>query len=232
MIRLPISGLCILTVALCASCANETSEGSDLPAWEPNSLVDSIAAAHGYQQWADVDYLRFGFDVSVNDTMRASRSWLWYPSTDSIVRITDGGEVSYVRNTNLTAEEEQADQQFINDSYWVLMPFYGIWSSDGYTSTVRRGVEAPLSKTPMTMLTVAYAKEGGYTPGDAYDLYVDQDYRLQEWTFRKGGQAAPSMMMSWEGYRTEGGLLLPTEHNGDGPVVITHPNVEVVLREG
>ena len=218
-------------LVLAKACTTDTAAPAASTSWTPTTLADSVAQAHGYEHWDDVRRLEFTFAVDVDDTTRTSREWVWYPQRDSVVRIVGDDTVGYTRGGTLAADATRADEQFVNDTYWLLMPFYGVWSAAGYTPTVQRGATMPLSRKPATMLTVAYGPDGGYTPGDAYDLYLDADYRLREWTFRKGGQPSPTMVMSWEGYRPAEGLLLPTEHRGEGPVRIHHPRVAVYATE-
>ena len=209
-----------LLLGLLSACQSRSEPKPD--AFTPQTLVDSLAAAHGYGNWQDVKRLTFDFVVDVNDTTRTRRSWIWYPQRDSVVRIVKADSLAYVRSARMDSTATAADRQFINDTYWVLMPFYALWSAEGYTPTIARGEMMPLSQKPATRLTVAYAPQGGYTPGDAYDLYLDKDYVLREWTFRKGGQAEPSMITTWEDYRDTEGLLLPGDHRGEGPVRIHH----------
>ncbi len=207
--------------------SEDTSEGREV-AFAPVTFADSVAAAHGFAEWPSVTRLDFTFFVDVNDTNRTARRWSWFPQTDSVVQLTDAGPLGYVRNSDLDSTSVKTDGAFINDSYWLLMPFYLVWSRDGYESAVTYRDTMPLSKAIGNKLTVQYRPEGGYTPGDAYDLYVDGDYRLQEWVFRKGGQAEPTMVMDWSDYATKGGLVVPGNHRGAGPVRIYHPEVAVV----
>ena len=86
----------------------------------------------------------------------------------------------------ITDDVRDHHQRFINDSYWLLFPLYAVWSDN----TVSDHGEAamPVSGEPGRKLTVQYGDAGGYTPGDAYDLYLDPDTgRVAEWAFRKGG---------------------------------------------
>ncbi len=222
----------VLSVALALCTLACTSPGDGAPEGEtagftPVTFADSVAAAHGFAEWPDVRQLDFTFFVDVNDTTRAQRRWSWFPQQDSVVQHTDAGAVAYRRNTDLDSTLAKTDGAFINDSYWLLMPFYLVWSKDGYESAVTYRDTMPISGAIGTKLTVQYRPEGGYTPGDAYDLYVDADYRLQEWVYRKGGQAEPSTVMDWSDYSTKGGLVVPGNHRGNGAVRIYHPEVEV-----
>ena len=222
---------------LLAACGTTETEPADqagdvrVESFVPDSFADSVALAHGFEHWAQVERLDFDFVVAVADTPQVDRAWSWYPRTDSVVRTVDGQSMGYVRGAALDADATEADGQFINDSYWVLMPFYLVWSEDGYEATVDRDATMPMSGEPATLLTVAYGNEGGYTPGDAYDLYVDDDYRLTEWVYRRGGAPEPTMTTGWADYRNAEELLLPTTHPSAGPTLISPPAVTVVLAD-
>ena len=226
--RLPAAfypALCACLAAMLWGCGSP--EVVPTETFTPASTADSVAAAHGFADWPDVERLDFTFAVDVSDTNRVRRKWSWFPRRDSVVLQQDGTVTGYVRAAALDSTQSATDADFINDTYWLLMPFYLVWSADGYESAVTYRDTMPLSRELGTKLTVQYRAEGGYTPGDAYDLYLDDDRRLVEWVFRKGGQASPSMVMDWSGYETVGGLLLPTDHRTEGPVRIYHPGTEV-----
>ncbi|MEW7277945.1 hypothetical protein ABW636_05065 [Aquimarina sp. 2201CG1-2-11] len=60
----------------------------------------------------------------------------------------------------------------------------------------------------MQKLTIIYKKEGGYTPGDAYDFYFKGDFIIREWVFRGGNQKVPSMITSREDYKDFNGIKI------------------------
>jgi len=71
---------------------------------------------------------------------------------------------------------------------------------------------APISKTELNKITITYGNEGGYTPGDAYDFYFNDDYIIQEWAYRKGNSETPSMITTFENYEDFNGLKIAKEH--------------------
>ena len=76
----------------------------------------------------------------------------------------------------------------------------------------------------MQKLTIVYSSEGGYTPGDAYDFFFDDDYKIREWIFRKSNQTEPSTITTWEDYESVGGLLISKMHvkdTGDSSISFT-----------
>ncbi len=79
---------------------------------------------------------------------------------------------------------------------------------------------------------MTYPSEGGYTPGDTWELFVGTDNRVQEWIYRRGGSAKPSGVWSWEAYKKAGPLLLSLDHHGTlggKPVRIFFSDVAVKL---
>ncbi|MFK8055226.1 MAG: hypothetical protein AB8F78_03810 [Saprospiraceae bacterium] len=226
--------LLFLSVAFMAtSCSSpETStvetEAPQRSVFVPETLIDSIAFVHGFDYWQDVQQIDFRFDIDINGEGKLQREWSWFPKTDSVVRTLEGVTESIVRNTSIDSTDLSIDGQFINDSYWLLMPYYLVWSKDGYTSVIDRNATSPMTDEQRTKLTVQYGSDGGYTPGDAYDLYVDASYQLKEWTFRKGGQTEASMTMDWSDYRTIENLVLPADHKGKDVLRIYHPVVRVI----
>ena len=62
------------------------------------------------------------------------------------------------------------------------------------------------------MITILYTNDGGYTPGDAYDIYYDKDYFIKEWVYRAGNAKEASLTNTFENYQTFGDLKIATEH--------------------
>jgi len=75
--------------------------------------------------------------------------------------------------------------------------------------------EMPISKKPARRVVVKYPSQGGYSPGDTWELYVGKDNRLEEFVYHGGGAAAiKGYTGTWEGYEKAGPLLLSTDHEG------------------
>jgi hypothetical protein len=49
----------------------------------------------------------------------------------------------------------------------------------------------PLGKGTAEKVVVKYPSEGGYTPGDTWDLYIGSDKRVQEFAYHRGGAGQP-----------------------------------------
>jgi hypothetical protein len=62
---------------------------------------------------------------------------------------------------------------------------------------------------------VTYPPAGGYTPGDVYELYLDDRFRLTQWVYRRGGSEKPSRITTWEDHRRVDALTFSLNHQGE-----------------
>ena len=77
-----------------------------------------------------------------------------------------------------------------------------------------------------------YPSDGGYSPGDTWELYVGPDGRIEEMTYHAGGPATYVVIATWADYKKAGPLLVSLEHRGtrDGqPAHVFFSNVAVKL---
>ena len=195
-------------VTLCVACKSDKKEASqETP--KALSVAERIANANGFEHWKEVSKIDFTFNVD-RDSSHFERSWTWNPKTDDVTLIAGKDTISYNRKT-IDSISMKADKAFINDKYWLLAPFQLVWDQ-GTTITKPVKDEAPISKLMMNKITLTYPSNGGYTPGDAYDFYFDDDFMIKEWIYRQGNAKKPSMMTSWENYEDFKGLKIATTH--------------------
>lgn len=205
-----------------------TAESAATPLKEA-TIVEKIAKANGMDNWNSVEELKFTFNVDKDGSPHFERSWIWKPKTNEVTAISSEDTLTYNRNdTDMDSITYKTIGNFINDKFWLLAPLNMMWDSKNNTSEHTMDSEAPISKKPMQKLTVTYGKEGGYTPGDAYDLYFGNDFIVREWVFRKANQTEPSMTTTWEDYTEKGGLKIAEMHkNEDGSFKLYFTGVEV-----
>lgn len=172
------------------------------------SEAEKIAAAHGYDNWEKINEIRFTFNVD-RDSTHFERSWTWKPTTDDVSMKMGDVNVAFNR-ASVDSSSLNADKGFINDKYWLLVPFQLIWDESTTITEVEKQT-APISGEEMRSITILY-NAGGYTPGDAYDIYYDDNYMIREWVFRKGNSAEPSMITSFENYKDFNGIKLALDH--------------------
>jgi hypothetical protein len=91
----------------------------------------------------------------------------------------------------------------------------------------------PLGKGSAERVVVKYPSEGGYTPGDTWELYVGKDGRIEELVYHRGGPKKPKVVIAtWADYKKAGPLLISMDHRGtaDGkPLRIFFSDVSVKL---
>jgi len=177
---------------------------------QDQNILQKVANAHGFTNWANVKKIKFTFNVD-RDTTHFDRNWTWRPKTNDITAKSDKGIISY-NWADMDSIAYKTNGGFINDKYWLLAPFQLVWDADNIEYTHKKGIEAPMSKKSMQKLTIVYGNEGGYTPGDAYDFYFEDDLIIREWVFRKSNQTEPSMITSFEDYKMIHGLNIATMH--------------------
>lgn len=204
-------GLCIL---LNISCKTDKKPNTISVNKVKQSVPEKIAYAHGFQQWNEVNKIQFSFNVD-RDTSHFERKWIWDTRENKVTRILKNDTIAYKRS-ELDSITSKVNGGFINDKFWLLAPFNLIWDSRNYTYTHSVNTKSPIAKESMQKLTIVYGNEGGYTPGDAYDFYFDENYKIKEWVFRKGNQTDASMITTWENYITKNGIHLAKIHKKEG----------------
>ncbi|MEO0965868.1 MAG: hypothetical protein AAFY08_12180 [Planctomycetota bacterium] len=197
--------------------------GNPPPATQPadspgDALKLAIAERHGIADWPDVTRLAFTFNVQTPER-RVERAWTWAPHTNAVTLTENGNPTAFTHGPDVPQADRAADRKFINDTYWLLMPFYVVWADCELSAPiVLTGDDKPdvLGDVagPITMTTVTFPS-GGYTPGDAYDLYLDQTNLLVGWTFRRGGQPGGDVM-PFTGHVTQHGITIALYHQRPG----------------
>lgn len=100
----------------------------------------------------------------------------------------------------------RAKSIWINDSYWLVMPFK--LKDSGVTL---KHLGADTTQTGEMADIVELTFEGvGDTPQNKYHVYISQSEKLvKQWAFfREADQAEPGFITPWEGYERYGQILL------------------------
>lgn len=217
MIRL-LTFLCFLTILV--ACKVETKEQSTITETVSEitkelTTAEKIAQAHGLEYWNNINEIQFTFNVDRGKN-HFERTWKWQPKVNYVVSMVNKDSITmYTRNIKeLSATNPKmidVDKSFINDKFWFLVPFQLVWDEGTTISEAPKEV-APISKKELNKITLTYGNEGGYTPGDAYDIYFDKDYMIREWVFRKGNAKEPSMTTTFENYENFNGIKIAKDH--------------------
>ena len=202
-------------------------------------IAEQIAKTYGLDSFGKIEAIRYTFNAQLPG-VNLSRSWVWQPKTGQISyegKDKDGKpvKVSYVQS-QLNGEpanvKDVIDPAFLNDEYNLLFPLHVYWDSSADVQDM--GMQKlPLGTGSAKRVVVKYPSEGGYTPGDTWELYIGGDGRVEEFVYHRGGATKPSeVIATWAGYKKAGPLLISTDRRGtaDGkPVQVSFWDVSVKL---
>ncbi len=202
-------------------------------------IVEQIAKTYGIDSFGQIVAIRYTWNAQFPG-VNVSRSWVWEPKTGKVSyegKDKDGKpvKVTYLRS-QLSSQPDnvknEIDPGFMNDNYWLLFPFHAYWDTSA-TVTDQGMHKLPAGKGSAELVAVKYPNEGGYTPGDTWELYVGKDNRVEQFVYHRGGPMKPSVVIAtWAGYEKAGPLLISTDHRGtaDGkPLRVFVSDVSVKL---
>jgi hypothetical protein len=199
--------LCFIAISI-LSCKDEKESKNVAEAKEPE-VYKKIAIANGFKEFDSISKIKFTFNVKVNDTLRSERRWVWDLNSKKISLTEKDSTMSYIKKDSIAKEIEYIDQRFVNDSYWLLFPFQLKWANAEFSE--QKMAKAPISGQEMQMLTVSYPSEGGYTPGDSYDIYFDDENMIREWVYKASG-GGRELATTWEDYQDFEGIKIAKMH--------------------
>ena len=201
-------------------------------------VVEKLAKTYGLDSFGQIEAIRYTFKAEAPG-VDLFRSWTWEPKTDQVTyegkdKSGNPVKVTYLRSQlgSQPAEvKENVDPGFVNDNYWLILPLHFFWDT---SARVEDGgmQKLPLGAGSAEKVAVKYPSDGGYSPGDTWDLYIGTDGRIQEIAYHGGGPAKFEVMATWTDYKKAGPLLLSLDHrgthNGD-PLRVSFSNVAVKL---
>lgn len=196
------------------SCKSEKKEDITIEPEKELTIAEKIANAHGYVHWQNVEKVAFTFKVD-RDTIKGNgRSWEWYPKKEYVVSLVSKDSITMYSRNPVQEPMISVDRAFINDKFWLLVPFQLVWDSSASISEPKKG-KSPINNEQLDMITITYPNKGGYTPGDAYDIYYDENYLIREWSYRQGNSPEPSLSNTFENYQDFNGIKIAIDHKKD-----------------
>jgi hypothetical protein len=210
---------------------------------QSQSAAEQIAKTYGLDSFGQIEAIRYTWNVE-SPRGKVSRTWEWSPKTDAVSYEGKDKEgkpvkVSYQRSqlsNQSDAIKNEIDPAFANDQYWLLLPFHLVW--DGAAVTDEGMNKLPIGDASAERLVAKYPSEGGYQPGDTWELYVGADKRIQEIIYHRGAPNPPPKLViaTYADYKKAGPLLIATDHRGtvDGNpfrIVLSDVSVKVTGSE-
>jgi hypothetical protein len=209
--------------------ANAQSAARSLAQQRP-PIAEKMAKTFGLNSFGEVEGIRYTFNVE-HPGGNVSRTWEWNPKTDTVSydgKGEDGNPVNVTYKRSQPGMPEEIDASFLNDQYWLLLPFHVIWDTNA--TVIDEGIQKlRLGNESGEKLVVKYPSKGGYSPGDTWDVYVDADGRLQEFVYHRG-EKPRTVIAPWTDYKRAGPLLFSLDHqgkDGDKPLHVFFSNVSV-----
>jgi hypothetical protein len=194
----------------------------------------AVAETYGLTSFDRIEKIRFTFNVKVGDK-HVVRSWIWQPGSGQVSfsgKDKTSEPVVYNRITMGRTPSEtlkKIDRQFINDQYWLLFPLHLAWDDKATIEDTGRH-KLPMGDGSGRRLVVTYPPTGGYTPGDVYEIFIDDDNRFTHWIYRRGGATENPKAMTWEDHKWAGPLMISTKHKGkSGNIHLYFTDVAVQL---
>ncbi|PSR52608.1 hypothetical protein AHMF7605_03240 [Adhaeribacter arboris] len=198
---------------------NPPMDGFNLTGSDPKAIqiADSVMAAQGGRQnWDATHFIAWNFfDV---------RKLIWdkytgnvrienlKDGTKTLVNINTGKGKVFKNGTEVTQPDslakylQEGKEAWINDSYWLVMPFKlkdsGVTLKYVGEDTVSGGQKADV-------LQLTFQKVG-VTPDNKYHVYVNKSSHLvSKWAhYRNAADSTPVFVMPWQNYQTYGKIKL------------------------
>ncbi|MGF1573037.1 MAG: hypothetical protein ACFCU1_08185 [Sumerlaeia bacterium] len=199
-------------------------------------LKQELIEAHGFQNFDQIEEIQFAFKARIA-IIHKNRYWKWNTKTNVVTLLDKDGEIEFQYDrddlSTLGKEAEETEKNFINDTFWLAWPLHLSWNND--VQVIDQGVkECPLTDLQRRCIVIDYSStEGGFTPGDRYELFFDEgDLKPESWAYYPAGDDDPKVVCSWEDYTTiEGFSFSQTHENSNGLFKLNLEEIQIKLVE-
>lgn len=224
----------ILSTALLVGCTSQNKSTDERPIAQNETIAGTpaeqkvndiyrpmLTAMGGQEKWDAIRYISWNF-FGARDLVWdkwAGRVRIESPKNKTIYLVNintlegrvqrDGEEITHP--DSLAQELQIAKSIWINDSYWVAMP----WKlrDPGVTMTYLRD-DTTASGLAASVCELSFDSVGD-TPQNKYEIYVDKsDQLIKQWAFFQDAvQDKPSAIWPWDNYKEYNGVLLSADRS-------------------
>lgn len=210
--------IALACTAILISCKNENTK--EVAIEETPELSIQVAQNSGLDQWNEVKQVAFTFNVERGGEIMVSRNWQWNPQSDQVTLTSNTDTITYNRSQQLDSLALSADRAFVNDVYWLVPQFKLAWDQ-GKEITYPESADSK-------MIKVQYTGDDGYTPGDRYDMIIDDQMNINKWMYYPKGATKPAMTTSFADYVKYNGIKIATNHRTpDGSLNIYFTDITI-----
>ena len=196
---------------------NLPAEGFDLAGSDPEAIAiadEVMARLGGRKNWDATRYITWRFF--------GKRLHVWDKWTGDI-RFEEGdltvlmnihtqqgrvwqGEEEITQPDTLAARLKRGYEAWINDSYWMFMPYK---LKDAGVTLKYKGAGETEEGRPADVLILTF-KDVGVTPQNKYEVWVDKEDRLvRQWAFyARAADPEPRFVNPWSNWQQHGRILL------------------------
>ena len=198
---------------------NPAAEGFNIEQSDPAAIKiadDVMMAMGGRKNWDDTRYISWNFfgarklywDKQTGDVrikyLREDMEAIVNINTDKGRVMRDGQEMTNA--DSLSKYLTRAKNVWINDSYWLVMPFK---LKDSGVTLKYIDEDTTMDGRQAYLLDLNF-EEVGVTPQNYYQVWVDSETKLvSQWAYyREASQAEPNFVMPWKDYGQFGKIKL------------------------
>lgn len=201
---------------------NPPAEGFDVEGSHPIAilLADQVMnAMGGREKWNATDVIHWNFFGKRKLLWDKNNNWVRVDILESetvvVLNMNDHSGRAWISGKEVTDSTtlenllSSAKDMWINDAYWLVMPFK-LKDSGVTLSYIREDTSMNGEKSDVIGLTF---ENVGNTPQNAYEVWVSIDSRLVvQWAyFKNESDEEPVFILPWTDYKSYDGLLLSGE---------------------
>jgi hypothetical protein len=206
---------------------NPAAEGFNLANSDPAAveLADSIMEAMGgWENWQNARFISWNFF--------GRRDLIWDKKQDRVRIESPSDSITYLLNLNnvtgkiwvkgqelppgdsLNNMLKRGKSIWINDSYWLVMPFK---LKDSGVTLKYLGEDTLMDGKPCNLLELTFDNVGD-TPQNKYEVYVDlADNLVKQWAYYSDAkQDSANFVRPWDNYKKYGNILISADRSDDG----------------
>lgn len=253
MRRLAFVALLILPLTACDQGRNATDAAATIQDAEARRVYTTMLdAMGGADAWDDARYFEFTFGVERDGQVGGGWTHHWdrWEGDYRLTGTRQGEDLVVLMNVNdrdaggqawvggLPVEGARLDSllqfaysRWVNDSYWLIMPYK--WTDPGVNATYA-GMRTDSAGREWEVVHLAF-DQVGLTPQNEYDAWIDPATGLMErWTHFRTADADPAIY-DWTDWQQFGPIRLATRKpavGGNAAIVFRDVRVDTSVPEG